>query len=182
LGLKTVAIPVSDSKLLDIKKEIEKFIKCLLRAFCHEPSRLRYPAGKEAPFHGYDPDDTLRQVVTVGGRQLYLYDQKAGPPRDHFVSRATLTFRAKLVNPEGEEETGRDWCYKSSWPQKLWKHEGDYLKSLQGLPNVVDLLVYGVVKIENENENDTTVAGRRRCSSVSRDAKDGITLLASTLR
>ena len=134
------------------------------------------------PFHGYDPDDTLRQVVTVGGRQLYLYDQKAGPPRDHFVSRATLTFKAKLVNPEGEEETGRDWCYKSSWPQKLWKHEGDYLKSLQGLPNVVDLLVYGVVKIENENENDTTVAGRRRCSSVSRDAKDGITLLAATLR
>src|SRR5256714_3092878 len=153
------------SEPLDIEKETEKFIKCLLGAFCHEPSRLGYPAGKAAPFHGYDPDNRLRQVVTVGGRQLYLYDQEAGPPRDHLVSRATVTFKAKLVNPEGEEETGRDWCYKSSWPQKLRKHEGDYLKSLQGLPNVVDLLVYGVVKIENENENDTTVVGRRQCSS-----------------
>jgi hypothetical protein len=74
-----------------------------------------------------------------------------------------VTFKAKLVKPEGEEETGRDWCYKSSWPQKLRKHEGDYLATLRGLPNVVDLLVYGVVKIENEN--DTTDVGRRQCSS-----------------
>jgi len=151
------------SEPLDIEKETEKFIKCLLGAFCHEPSRLGYPAGKAAPFHGYDPDNRLRQVVTVGDRQLYLYDQEAGPPRDHLVSRATVTFKAKLVNPEGEDEAGRDWCYKSSWPQKLRKHEGDYLASLQGLPNVVDLLVYGVVKIENEN--DTTAVGRRLCSS-----------------
>jgi hypothetical protein len=151
------------SEPLDIEKETETFIKCLLGAFCHEPSRLGYPAGKGAPFHEYDLDDRLRQVVTVGDRQLYLYDQEAGPPRDHLVSRATVTFKAKLVNPKGEEETGRDWCYKSSWPQKLRKHEGDCLENLRGLPNVVKLLAYSVVKIENEN--DTTVVGRRRCSS-----------------
>jgi serine/threonine protein kinase len=155
------------SEQLDIEEETEKFIKCLLGAFCHEPSRLGYPAGKEAPFHGYGPDNRLRQVVTVGGRQLYLYDQEAGPSRDHLVSRATVAFKAKLVNAEGEEEIGRDWCYKSSWPQKLRKHEGHYLENLRGLPNVADLLVYGVVNIENENENenDTTVVGRRQCSS-----------------
>src|SRR5438045_5460742 len=41
-------------------------------------------------------------------------------------------------------------------------HEGDYLKHLQGLPNVVELLAYSVVKIEDNN--DTTVWGRQ-CSS-----------------
>jgi serine/threonine protein kinase len=151
------------SEHLDIEIETDKFIKCLLGVFCHEPSRLGYPAGKEVPFHKRGPDNKLLQVVTVGGRQLYLYDQEAGPLRGHLVGRATVAFRAKLVNPEGEKETGRDWCYKSSWPQKLRKHEGDYLKSLQGLSNVVDLLVYGVVKIKNEN--DTTVVGRKQCSS-----------------
>jgi hypothetical protein len=103
-------------------------------------------------------------VVTVDSRQLYIKDQEAGPPRDHLVSRATVTFKAQLVHPEGGEKTGWDWCYKSSWPQRLRKHEGDYLKREQGLPNVVELLGYGVVKIENDN-NDTTVFGRRQCSS-----------------
>jgi serine/threonine protein kinase len=155
------------SEPLDIKTKTDTFIQCVLGVFCHEPSRLGYPAGDEAPFHTRGPDNRLRQVVTVGDRQLYLYDQEAGPPRDHLISRATVTFKAKLVNPKSEEEAGRDWCYKSSWPQKLRKHEGDYLKSLQGLPNVVDLLVYSVVKIKHENkdEDDTTNVGRRQCSS-----------------
>jgi hypothetical protein len=74
-----------------------------------------------------------------------------------------VTFKAKLVDPKAGEEAGWDWCYKSSWPQKLRKHEGDYLERLQGLPNVVNMLVYGVVKIENDN--DDTVLGRGKCSS-----------------
>jgi hypothetical protein len=152
------------SEALDIEKDTVKFIRCLLGAFCHEPSRLGYPAGKEAPFHRHDSDNKLCQVVTVDGRQLYINDQEAGPPRDHLVSRATVTFKAKLVNPKAGEKAGWDWCYKSSWPQKLRKHEGDYLERLQGLPNVVDMLVYGVVKIENDN--DDTVLGRGKCSSM----------------
>ena len=152
------------SEVLDIKKDTVKFIQCLLGAFYHQPSRLGYPAGKKAPFHMEDPEDKrLRQVVTVDDHQLYIKDQVAGSFRDHLVSRATVTFKAKLVNPEGEEKQGWDWCYKSSWPQKLRKHEGSYLKHLQGLPNVVDLLVYSVIEIEDNNDttNDTTVFGRQ---------------------
>ncbi|XTI89225.1 hypothetical protein V2W45_1401204 [Cenococcum geophilum] len=52
--------------------------------------------------------------------------------------RATVAFKAKL-------------CYK--------RH---YLSSLQNQPNIVELLAYGVVKVENEN--NTTVF-RRQCSS-----------------
>jgi hypothetical protein len=151
------------SEALDIEKDTVKFIRCLLGAFCHEPSRLGYPAGKDAPFHRHDSDNKLRQVVTVDSRQLYINDQEAGPPRGHLVSRATVTFKAKLVDPKAGEEAGWGWCYKSSWPQKLRKHEGDYLERLQGLPNVVNMLVYGVVKIENDN--DDTVLGRGKCSS-----------------
>ncbi|OCK95949.1 uncharacterized protein K441DRAFT_63050 [Cenococcum geophilum 1.58] len=150
------------SKPLDIEIDTAKFIQCLLGAFYHKPSRLGYPAGKEAPFHKYDPDDRLFQVVTVDGRQLYIDDQVAGPSRDHLVSRATVAFKANLVNPKEKEKTGWDWCYKSSWPQELRKHEGHYLSSLQDQPNIVELLAYGVVKVENEN--DTTVFGRQ-CSS-----------------
>jgi serine/threonine protein kinase len=152
------------SEILDIKTHTDKFIKCLLGVFCHAPSRLGYPAGKEAPFHKYGPDNRLLQVVTVDSRQLYIKDQEAGPPRDCLVSHATVTFKAQLVHPKGGEKTGWDWCYKSSWPQKLRKHEGDYLKKVQGLPNVVELLGYGVVKVENDND-DTTVFGRGQCSS-----------------
>lgn len=123
-----------------------------------------YPAGKEVPFHEYGPDNRLLQVVTVDSRQLYIKDQEAGPPRDHLVSRATVTFKAQLVHPKGGEKTGWDWCYKNSWPQKLRNHEGDYVKRVQGLPNVVELLGYGVVKVENDND-DTTVFGRGQCSS-----------------
>jgi Fungal protein kinase len=112
-----------------------------------------------------DRDNRLLQVVTVDGRQLYINDQEAGPPRDHLVSRATMTFKAKLVEPEEGEKAGWDWCYKSSWPQRLREHEGDYLKRLQGLPNVVELLAYyGVVKIGNDTD-DTTLFGRGQCSS-----------------
>ncbi len=150
------------SEPLNIKADTAKFIQCLLGAFYHKPSRLGYPAGKEAPFHKYDPDNRLFQVVTVDGRQLYIDDQEAGPSRDHLVSRATVAFKAKLVNPKEKEKTGWDWCYKSSWPQELRKHEGHYLSSLQDQPNIVELLAYGVVKVENEN--DTTVFGRQ-CSS-----------------
>jgi hypothetical protein len=87
------------SEALDIEKDTAKFIRCLLGAFCHEPSRLGYPAEKEAPFHRHDSDNKLRQVVTVGGRQLYTDDQEAGPPRDH---------KAKLVNPKAGEKAGWD--------------------------------------------------------------------------
>jgi hypothetical protein len=152
------------SEVLDIKTDTDKFIKCLLGAFCNEPSRLGYPAGKGAPFHKSGPDNRLLQVVTVDGRQLYIDGQEAGPPGDHLVGRATVTFKAKLVDPKGGEKTGWDWCYKSSWPQKLRKHEGHYLETLQGLPNVVDLLAYDVVTIENAKD-DTTVIGRGQCSS-----------------
>jgi hypothetical protein len=134
----------------------------LLGVFYHKPDRLGYPAGRYAPFHKHGPDNRLRQVVTVGDRQLYIDDQEAGPPRDHLVSRGTMVFKAKLVDPRGEEMTGWDWCYKSSWAQKVRTHEGVYLTHLQGLPNVVDLLVYGVAKVENDD--DTIVLGRR-CSS-----------------
>jgi len=68
-----------------------------------------------------------------------------------------VVFKTKLVAPKGEEKTDWDWCYKISWPQQLRRHEGDYLMHLQGLPNVVDLLVYGVVKVEDDD--DTTVFG-----------------------
>jgi hypothetical protein len=144
------------SQLLDIETDTVTFVRCLLGAFCHKPSRLGYPAGKDAPFHKHDPDNRLLQVVTVDERQLYIDDQEAGPPRDHRVSRATVVFKAKLVDPKGEEMTGWDWCYKSSWVQRLRRHEGEYLDRLRDLPNV---LVYGVVKVENDN--DTTVFGRR---------------------
>ena len=147
------------SKLLDITTDTITFVRCLLAVFLHKPARLGYPAGKYAPFHKHDPDDVLRQVVTVDDRQLYIDDQEAGPPRDHLVSRATVVFKAKLVNPKGSEKTGWDWCYKSSWVQKLRKHEGAYLAHLRGLPHVVDLLVYDVVKVENDN--DTTRFGRQ---------------------
>jgi serine/threonine protein kinase len=150
------------SELLDITTDTMTFVRCLLAVFLHKPARLGYPAGKYAPFHKHDPDDRLRQVVTVGNRQLYIDDQEAGPPRDHLVSRATVVFKAKLVNPKGREKTGWDWCYKSSWAQQLRIHEGAYLTRLQGLPNVVNLLVYDVVKVENDD--DTTVFGRR-CGS-----------------
>ena len=71
---------------------------------------------------------------------------------------AQLAFKAQLVHPKGRETTGWGWCYKSSWPQKLRKHEGDYLERVQGLPNVVELLGYGIVKVENDND-DTSVSG-----------------------
>src|SRR5947207_7447006 len=85
------------SEVLDIKTDTAKFIQCLLGAFYHKPGRLGYPAGKEAPFHDYGPDNRLLQVVTVDGRKLYIDDQVAGPPKDHLVSRATVAFKAKLV-------------------------------------------------------------------------------------
>jgi serine/threonine protein kinase len=134
-------------------------VRCLLAVFLHKPGRLGYPAGKDAPFHKYDPDNRLLQVVTVNKRQLYIDDQEAGPPRDHLVSRATVVFKAKLLEPNGKDKTGWDYCYKSSWAQKLRRHEGEYLEHLQDLPNVVDLLVYGVVKVEDDD--DTTVFGRQ---------------------
>jgi len=59
------------SEILDIKRHTDKFIRCLLGVFRHAPSRLGYPAGKEAPFHKYGPDNRLLQVVTVDSRQLY---------------------------------------------------------------------------------------------------------------
>jgi Fungal protein kinase len=152
------------SEILDIKRHTDKFIRCLLGVFRHAPSRLGYPAGKEAAFHKYGPDNRLLQVVTVDSRQLYIKDQEAGPLRDRLVSRATVAFKAQLVHPKGREKTGWDWCYKSSWPQRLRKHEGDYLERVQGLPNVVELLGYGVVEVENDND-DTTVFGRGQCSS-----------------
>jgi hypothetical protein len=152
------------SERLDITKDPEAFIKCLLGVFCHAPSRLGYPAGKEAPCHMYGPNNTLLQVITVDRRQLYIKDQEAGPPRDHLVSRATVTFKAQLVHPKAGEMTGWDWCYKSSWAQKVREHEGHYLEKLQSLSNVVKLLGYGAVKIENDND-DTTVFGRGQCSS-----------------
>ena len=69
-----------------------------------------------------------------------------------------VVFKSKLVAPEGEEKTGWGWCYKSSWAQRLRIHEGDCLTHLQGLPNVVNFLVYGFVKVEKKD--DTTVFGR----------------------
>ena len=71
-----------------------------------------------------------------------------------------MTFKAKLVDPKAEGKLGWDWCYKSSWLQKPQEHESDFLIHLQGLPNMVDLLAYGVVKIEN---NDDTTSFRRQC-------------------
>ena len=150
------------SQPLDIKIDTATFVRCLLAVFLHKPARLGYPAGKYAPFHKHDHDDgRLLQVVTVDKQQLYIDDQEAGPPRDHLVSRATVVFKAKLVEPKGKGKGkgGWDWCYKSSWAQKPRTHEGDYLKHLQGLPNVVDLLAYDVVKVENDD--DTTVFGRQ---------------------
>jgi hypothetical protein len=95
------------SKALDIEKGTVKFIWCLLGAFRHEPSRLGYPAGKEAPFHRHDSDNELHQVVTVGGPQLYIDDQEAGPPRDHLVSRATVTFQANSSTlKQGKRQAG----------------------------------------------------------------------------
>ena|SRR5438270_12853316 len=146
------------SELLNVEKDTAKFIRCLLGVFYHKPSRLGCPAGKEAPFHKLDLENRLLQVVTVDGRQLYIDDQEAVPPRYHLVSRATVTFKAKLVDPKGEEKIGWNWCYKSSWPQELRNHEGEYLKHLQGLPNVVDLLAYSVVKFESDDDKDTPCA------------------------
>jgi len=148
------------SKPLDIKDDTMTFVRCLLGVFCHKPGRLGYPAGKDVPVHEYDPNDNrLLQVVTANGRRLYIDDQEAGLPRDHLVSRATVVFKAKLVKPNGNDKAGWDYCYKSSWPQKLRTHEGEYLDRLRDLPNVVDLLVYGVVKVEEHD--DTTVFGRQ---------------------
>jgi len=150
------------SETLDIEKNTDTFVQYLLGVFRHKPIRLGYPAGKDAPVHRHDPDNRLLQVVTVGGRELYIDDQEAGPPRDHLVSRATMVFKAKLVKPDGKEKTGWDYCYKSSWAQIGRKHEGKYLERLQHLPNVVDMVVYGVVKAEN---NDDTTVFARQCSS-----------------
>jgi hypothetical protein len=94
------------SKILDIKTYTDKFIKCLLGVFYHAPSRLRYPAKKEALSHKYGLDNRLLQVVTVDSRQLYIKDQETGPPRDHLISHATVTFKAQLVHPKGGEKTG----------------------------------------------------------------------------
>lgn len=99
----------------------------------------------------------------MDGRKLYIDKQEAGPYRDHLVSRATTVFKAKLVNPESGEKTGWDWCYKSSWVQHGRRHEGEYLKQVQGLPHVVELLAYGVVEVEEKKEEDgvdTTANGR----------------------
>lgn len=147
------------SEKLDIRSATDKFVRCLLGAFCHEPSKLGYPVGPDSPCHGMDLNDgQLRQVVTVKGRSLYLGHQEAGPPADHLVSRATVAFRAKLVSPNLGEKTSWDWCYKSSWPQRARRHEGEYLKCVQGLPDVVELLVHGVVQIKGRD--DTTMQGR----------------------
>ena len=53
------------SKPLNIKANMAKFIQYLLKAFYHKPSRLKYPTRKEAPFHKYNPDNRLFQVVTI---------------------------------------------------------------------------------------------------------------------
>jgi len=127
------------SETLDIEKNTDTFVRYLLGVFCHKPIRLGYPAGKDAPVHRHHPDNRLLQVVTVDGRELYIDDQEAGPPRDHLVSRATTVFKAKLVKPNEEEKTGWDYCYKSSWVQMGRKHEGKYLEQLQHLPNVVEM-------------------------------------------
>jgi len=74
-----------------------------------------------------------------------------------------VVFEAKPVDPRGEEKRNWDWCYKSSWPQKKRKHEGEFLWHLRELPCVVDLLAYGVVRVEGKD--DTTIFGRRQCSS-----------------
>lgn len=96
------------SEPLDIRTNTVKFMRCLLGVFCHKPSRLGYPAGKDAPFHIHDPDNRLLQVVTMDDRQLYIDDQEVGPPRDHLVSRATVVFKAKLIDPKREEKTSWD--------------------------------------------------------------------------
>jgi len=143
------------SEPLDIKNDTAKFIRCLLGVFYHKPSRLGYPAGETAPTQLIDPEDgTLRQVVNVKGRQLYLGEQHAIPPRDHLVSRGTCAFKAKLVHPKEGEGKGWIWCYKSSWPQQQRTHEGKYLEKLQGLSNVVRLLIYSTEKVDNND--DTT--------------------------
>ena len=141
------------------------FVRCLLAVFLHKPGKLGYPAGDDVPVHGYDPDDRLRQIVTVNGRQMYLDDQEVGPPRDHLVSRATVVFKAKFIKPQGDEKTGWDYCYKTSWVQKLRRHEGQYLERLRDVPNVVKLLGYGVVKVEDDD--DTTAFGRQSSSGKS---------------
>ena len=56
------------SKLLNIKADIAKFIQYLLGTFYYKPSRLRYPAGKEALFYKYNLDNRLFQVITIDGR------------------------------------------------------------------------------------------------------------------
>ena len=60
------------SELLNIKADTAKFIQYLLKAFYHKPSRLKYPTKKEAPFHKYDLDNRLFQVVTIDSQQLYI--------------------------------------------------------------------------------------------------------------
>ncbi|RMD42577.1 hypothetical protein DV735_g2565, partial [Chaetothyriales sp. CBS 134920] len=109
-----------------------------------------------------DPDGIRQQVVTVLKQQFFIKWQQEGPARDHLVSRRTATFKAKPVNPDRWQETGWDWCFKSSWVQAQRRHEGEFLKDTQG-PGVINLLVYDTAMIEDSN--DSTVFGRRQCSS-----------------
>src|SRR6266487_803431 len=78
------------------------FVRCLIGAFCHTAVKLGFPDGPNAPRHEMVGEE-LRQVVTVQDKELYLIDQVVGPTRDHLVSRATVTFTAKLLHPTPSE-------------------------------------------------------------------------------
>jgi hypothetical protein len=148
------------SEVVDVVEDTATFVKCLIGAFCHRASRLGFPDGPGAPYHA-TVDGKLHQIVTVQNQKLYLLDQATGPARDHLASRATVTFKAKLLQPA---PTGGDqeYCFKSSWAQKGRQHEGEHLHLLQDTPGTVSILAYDVAMVELDDSNivnDTTCLG-----------------------
>ena len=47
-----------------------------------------------------------RVVADVQGKKLCLIDQVVGPIRDHLVSRATVSIKAKLFEPKANKVVG----------------------------------------------------------------------------
>jgi hypothetical protein len=148
---------------VDIVRDTAIFVRCLIGAFCHRASRLGFPDGPSAPYHEM-VEGKLRQIVTVQDQKLYLLDQAAAPLRDHLVSRATVTFKAKLLQP-APTESDQEYCFKSSWIQKVRQHEGEYLLYPHGTSGTVSMLAYDVARVKLDDNNivdDTTCLWRFR--------------------
>ncbi|KAI9778249.1 MAG: hypothetical protein M1839_008273 [Geoglossum umbratile] len=114
------------------EKPIPTLIRCILASLVLPQTALGFPRDDflRVVYKGDEP----RLVVLAYGIELELGKQLSFPPRDKLITRGTTAHIAKQ-----DESKGTEYCFKSSWPYRARKHEGEVLNTLQEVSGVVKL-------------------------------------------